>query len=174
MNFFEVKSLKPLILLGLQTFKMYLDVECDVEFLERGKNMNTKQYLKQAYRLNERIKDKEDRLNDLKAMYTSTGAIDYSKDRVQTSTSADAGFTKQVDKIVDLEKELEKDIQRLTMLKIEINDAIENVPDVDCLLVLSKRYILMKTWEQIGEEMGYSLSQVHRIHNRGIELFVIP
>ena len=136
--------------------------------------MNTKQYLKQAYRLSERIKDKEDRLNDLKAMYTSIGAIDYSKDRVQTSTTADAGYTKQVNKIVDLEEELGKDIQRLTMLKIEINNAVENIPDVDCSLVLSKRYILMKTWEQIAEEMEYSLSQVHRIHNKAVELFNIP
>ena len=136
--------------------------------------MNSKQYLKQAYRLNERIKDKEDRLNDLKEMYTSTGAIDYSKDRVQTSTSADAGFTKQVNQIADLESELVCDIEKLKMLKIELNHAIENVPDVDCSLVLSKRYILMKTWEQIAEEMGYSLTQIHRIHNRGIEIFEIP
>lgn len=128
----------------------------------------------QAYRLNERIKDKEDRLNDLKSMYTSTGAIDYSKDRVQTSTSPDAGFTKQVNKIADLEEELRKDIDRLKMLKIKLNHAIEEVPDVDCSLVLSKRYILMKTWELIAEEMGYSVTQTHRIHNRGIELFVIP
>ena len=136
--------------------------------------MQAKQYLKQAYRLNERIKDKEDRLNDLKSMYISTGAIDYSKDRVQTSTSADAGFTKQVIQIADLEEELKNDIERLKMLKIKINIAIEQVPDVDCSLVLSKRYILMKTWEQIADEMGYSLTQTHRIHNRGIDLFVIP
>ncbi|MBR5583363.1 MAG: DUF1492 domain-containing protein [Lachnospiraceae bacterium] len=136
--------------------------------------MNAKQYLKQAYRLNEVIIDKQERLNDLKEMLQSTGAIDYSKDRVQTSQSPDAPFTKQLMNAMQLEEELKKDIERLTLLKIEINNAIEKVPDVDCSLVLSKRYILMKTWEQIAEEMNYSLTQLHRIHNEGLELFVVP
>lgn len=136
--------------------------------------MDAKKFLKQAYKLNERIKDKEDRLNDLKAMYTLISAIDYSKDMVQTSKSPDAGFVKKTNQIVDLEKELENNIRNLKMLKIRLNSAIENIQNVDCSLVLSKRYILMKSWEQIAEEMDYSVSQVRRIHDKGIEMIIIP
>ena len=136
--------------------------------------MNAKQYLKQAYKLNEKIKDKQERLDDLKEMSTSTGAIDYSKDKIQSSPSQDAPFTKQVMKIIELEEELQQDIDRLKNLKVEINRAVESVDDVDSSIVLSKRYILMKTWEQISSEMGYSVSQLHRIHDKAISIFVVP
>ena len=136
--------------------------------------MNAKQYLKQAYKLNEKIKDKQERLDDLKEMSTSTGAIDYSKDKIQSSPSQDAPFTKQVMQIIELEEELQKDIDRLKNLKVEINRAVKSVDDVDGSMVLSKRYILMKTWEQISSEMGYSISQLHRIHDRAIKNFVVP
>lgn len=136
--------------------------------------MTAKEYLKQAYKLNYIIRDKEERIADLKELSTSTGAIDYAKDRVQTSPNADAPFTNQVMQIVELEQELEADRIRLLNLKVEINKAIESVPDVDQSLVLSKRYVLMKTWEQISEELSYSLTQLHRIHLQALESFVVP
>lgn len=136
--------------------------------------MTAKQYLKQAYKLNYIIKDKEERIADLKELSTSTGAIDYAKDRVQSSPSADAPYTKQVMQIVELEQELEADVQRLRELKVEINKAIEAVEDVDQSLVLSKRYVLMHTWEQIAKELNYSERQIHRIHSDALENFVVP
>lgn len=136
--------------------------------------MNAKQYLKQAYKLNEKIKDKQERLDDLKAMSRSLGAMDYSKDKVQTSPSSDSSFANQVLQSIQLEAELQQDIDRLQRLKVEINRAVEQVKDVDCSIVLSKRYILMKTWEQISNEMDYSIPQLHRIHDRGIHMLIIP
>ena len=70
--------------------------------------MTAKQYLRQIYKLNEKIKDKQERINYLKSMSTSIGAIDYSKDKIQTSLSADASFTNQIMQIIKVEKELEK------------------------------------------------------------------
>ena len=40
--------------------------------------------------------------------------------------------------------------------------------------MLSKRYLLMKTWEQIAEEMDYSVVQIHRIHKKALEIFKVP
>ena len=134
--------------------------------------MNAKQYLKQAYKLNELIQDKQDRLSDLRSM-SVVSAIDYSKDRVQSSSN-NAPFENRVIQIVDLEHDLESDICRLKNLKIQINKAVEEVPDVDCSMLLSKRYILMKTWEQISDEMNYSVSQLHRLHEKALNLFKVP
>lgn len=136
--------------------------------------MNAKKYLNQAYKLNERIKDKEERIADLKEFMTSIGATDYSKDRVQTSPQSDATYTRQVAKVIELEDKLKDDILKLHQLKIEISQAIDDVDDVNCSLVLSKRYILMKTWEQIAEEMTYSVSQVQRIHEKALIIFKVP
>lgn len=136
--------------------------------------MQAKQYLKQAYKLNERIKDKKERLARLKELSISLGAMDYSKDKVQNGSQSDAPFVNPVHKSVDLERELNQDILRLEQLQIEINQAINAMSDIDCSLVLSKRYLLMKTWEQIANEMNYSVSQIHRIHQKALLIFKIP
>ncbi|MCZ9313172.1 MAG: sigma factor-like helix-turn-helix DNA-binding protein [Methanocorpusculum sp.] len=136
--------------------------------------MTAKQYLKQAYRLNERIKDKQERIDSLRLMSTSTGAIDYSKDRVQTSPSGDAPFTKQVMQIIQFEEELEADKNRMKTVFLEISRAIDQMENANHILVLSKRYLLMKTWEQIANEMNYSVMQIHRIHKDALENFVVP
>lgn len=136
--------------------------------------MKAKTYLKQAYKLNEKIKDKQERLLSMKELSDCIGATDYSKDKVQTSPKGDAPFVNQVMKINELEEELNQDILNLCELKIEISKAIDAVEDVNCSLVLSKKYILMKTWEQIAEDMNYSVSQVQRIHERALLIFKVP
>lgn len=136
--------------------------------------MNARQYLKQAYRLNERIKDKEERIADLKEAAISVSAIDYSKDKIQNTTQGDALYVNQIAQIIELEKKLNDDLQKLKRLKVEISQAIDAVDDVNCSLVLSKRYILMKSWEQIAEEMTYSVSQILRIHEKALIIFKVP
>lgn len=136
--------------------------------------MNTKQYLRQGYKLNMRIQDKQERLAQFKELATSIGAMDYSKDRVQGGSNTEAHFESQVIKAVDLEQEIAEDIKRLCELQIEISNTIDAVEDVNCSLVLSKRYLLMKDWDSIAEEMAYSKKHIHRLHKKGLELIKIP
>lgn len=131
--------------------------------------MTAKQYLRQIYKLNEKIKDKQERINSLRLMSESIGAIDYSKDKIKLSPSADASFTNQIMQIIKFEKELEKDKNRMKELFVEISRTIDQVENVNEMLVLSKRYLLMKSWEQIAEEMNYSVRQIHRIHSEALK-----
>ena len=131
--------------------------------------MTAKQYLRQIYKLNEQIKDKQERINYLKSMSTSIGAIDYSKDKIQTSPSTDASFTNQIMQIIKFEEELEQDKKRMKDLFIEISRTIDKLDNVNEMLVLSKRYLLMKSWEEIAEEMNYSLSQIFRMHKEALK-----
>lgn len=135
---------------------------------------NKKRYLRQAYKLNEQIREKQDRLAELKEMSCSVGAIDYSKDKVQGGSGTNAPFENQVIQVVDLEKEIEQDILKLIHLQSEIMTAIDAVPDVNCALLLDKRYVLRKPWKQIADEMHYSMTHIKRIHRKALELFVIP
>ena len=136
--------------------------------------MNAKYFLRQGYRLNERIKDKQERLARFKELSVSISAIDYSKDRVQGGSGTAAPYENQVIKAVDLEAEIEQDILELCRLQIEISNAIDDVEDVNCSLVLSKRYLLLKDWDKIAEEMNYSKKHIHRLHKKGLELIKIP
>ena len=67
--------------------------------------MTEKQYLKQVYKLNEKIKDKQERINSLRLMSESIGAIDYSKDKIKLSPTNDAAFTNQIMQIIKFEEE---------------------------------------------------------------------
>lgn len=131
--------------------------------------MTAKQYLKQVYKLNEKIKDKQERINSLRLMSESIGAIDYSKDKIKLSLTNDAAFTNQIMQIVKFEEELEQDKKRMQDLFIEISRIIDKLDNVNEMLVLSKRYLLMKSWEEIAEEMNYSLSQIFRMHKEALK-----
>ena len=136
--------------------------------------MTSEEYLSQAYKLNEQIKDKQERIEYLNELMKSLGAIDYSKDKVQTSQQSDAAFVNQIAKIDELKGEIEQDLIRLCDLQFEISHAIDAVEDVTCKLFLSKRYMLMKTMEEIADEMGYSTTHVYRIQEKALEIFKVP
>jgi DNA-directed RNA polymerase specialized sigma subunit len=136
--------------------------------------MNAKQYLKQAYRLNELIESNKQELEDLNLLSSSLPGIDYSKDRVQTSSSGNAGYTNIVDKIVDLEKAIKADIEKLLSLKLEIRTVINEVQDNEQKAVLKLRYLNFMIWDNVAAEIGVSRRTVIRIHDAAIQNVVVP
>ena len=40
--------------------------------------------------------------------------------------------------------------------------------------ILEKRYVYGKSFEQIGEEIGYEKSNVYDLHGQALDLFQIP
>ena len=77
-------------------------------------------------------------------------------------------------KIVDLEREINRDIDQLVDLKAEAREALAQMPNPDESLILELRYFSRKTWEKIAEETGYSVRHVTRLHGRGLQHFRIP
>ena len=136
--------------------------------------MTAKQYLKQAYRLDDLIKSNQEELQMLREQATTIGAVDYSKDRVQTSPKYEGAFVNIALKISELEKCIEADIDKLFNLKIEIRTAINSVTDVDEKLLLRHRYLNFMTWEQICDEMHLSVRSIHRIHQKALDNFKVP
>ena len=106
--------------------------------------MTAKEYLQQARFLDQRIDSKIAQvasLNDLatKCSATLTG-IPRNPNR-GGSTMADA-----VCKIVDLQAEINRDIDRLVDLKREIMDVIKAVPNTEYQTILEKRYLCFTAW----------------------------
>lgn len=127
--------------------------------------MKAKQYLQQAFKINELIDSKMEELKELQIMSTSLPGTDFSQERVQKSKSHEAKFTKYVISIVDLEKKIDEEMAQLMELKIEIREKINQVEDSKRRLVLLYRYINFMMWEEIADKMSYSIKQLHRIHN---------
>jgi len=72
-------------------------------------------------------------------------------------------------KIVDLEKEINEDIDRLVDVKAEIMETISQVDDPICQLLLEMRYISGKAWEEVARELNYNDRSVFKIHGRALK-----
>ncbi len=136
--------------------------------------MNAKQYLRQAYRLDELIHNNEQELEELRELSTNLSATDYSKDKVQTSASNEASYTRIVEKIIELEKVIRADIEKLLSLKLEIRNVINEVQDNEQKLLLKCRYLNFMTWDCICEEMNISSRTAHRIHGFALSNVKVP
>lgn len=136
--------------------------------------MTAKQYLKQAYRLNELIQCSQEELADLRLLASSTGAIDYSKDKIQSSPSNGAPFTKIVMKIIELEETINNEIERLLDLKLQIRETINAVQDNEEKLLLKYRYLNFMSWEDVCSYMQVSMRTAHRIHKAALENVKVP
>ena len=130
--------------------------------------MQVKQYLRQAYRLNELIEGNKKELEELKLMSTTIPSIDYSKDVVQTSKEADASFTKIIHKALELERLIHEDTEKMICLKIEIRKTIDSVQDNEEKLLLRLRYLNFMQWDDVCDIMNISPRTAHRIHGSAL------
>lgn len=129
--------------------------------------MTVKEYLGQAYRLDQRINSKleqVDSLNELATKATSTLTGMPKNPNKSKSIVADT-----VVKIIDLQTEINKDIDRLVDLKREIVAMIKSVSNTEHQTLLELRYLCFKSWEQIAVDMGYNVRHVYRIHDEAVD-----
>ena len=137
--------------------------------------MTAKEFLRQAYKLDELIKSNQEELKSLKELSISIGGIDYSKDRVQSSrTSGDAGFTNIILQITELEKKIHADFEKLFSIKLQIRTAINEVQDQAEKVLLRDKYINFHTWDEISDALEVSIRTIHRIHAAALKNIKIP
>ena len=134
--------------------------------------MNAKEYLGQAYRLDQRISSKLEQvasLNELATKCTSTLTGMPRNPNRDTSTMADA-----VGKIIDLQAEINRDIDRLVDLKREMVLVIKAVDNTEYQTLLELRYLCFRTWEQIAVDMGYSIQHIYRLRDKAYDKIRVP
>lgn len=136
--------------------------------------MTAKQYLRQAYRLNDLINSDLEEIEQLKALSESVPSMNLSGMPSSGTRSTEAPFAKCVAKIIDLEKIINDEIDRFVDLKKEIRDVINAVPKENERLVLRLRYIEFLKWDCVALRMDLSLKQVHRIHDDALKSVKIP
>ena len=134
--------------------------------------MTARDYLSQAYRLDQRINSKLEQvecLNGLATKVSSTLTGMPKNPNHATSTMADT-----VTKIIALQAEINNDIERLVDLKREMVAVIKAVANTERQTLLELRYLCFKTWEQIAVEMDYTVRNVHLLHKEALKAVVIP
>ena len=134
--------------------------------------MTAKEYLGQAYRLDQRINSKLEQVLSLRELTTKATA---------TMSDMPGGGSRDVykmqdiiGKIVDLENEINADIDRLVDLKREMVVAIKAVADPESQTLLELRYLCFKSWEEIAIALGYGVRHVYKLHTASLETFPVP
>ena len=130
--------------------------------------MTAKEYLGQAYRLDQRINSKLEQVLSLRDLTTKATA---------TMSDIPGGGSRNVykmqdiiGKIIDLENEINADIDQLVDLKREMVAVIKSVKNPEYQTLLELRYLCFKPWEQIAVEMGYSIHHLYRLHNSALAI----
>ena len=134
--------------------------------------MTARDYLTQAYRLDQRINSKLEQVESLNGLATKVNStlsgMPKNPNRA-TSTMADI-----VTKIIALQAEINNDIDRLVDLKREMVAVITAVDNTEYQTLLELRYLCFKTWEQIGVDLGYNVRHVYRMHDEAVESIKVP
>lgn len=129
--------------------------------------MTNKEYLAQAYRIDQRINSKLEQIISLRDL--STKATSKLSDMPGSATRNVRSMEGIIVKMVDLENEINEDIDILIDLKKEIMGFIKNIDNPEQQTLLELRYLCFKTWEQISVDMGYSIQNAYKVHDRALE-----
>lgn len=129
--------------------------------------MNAKEYLKQAFYLDKRINSKLEQVESLNAL--ATKATSTLSDMPKDPNRGTSRLGDTIAKIIDLQEEINKDIDKLVDLKAELVGTIKIIDNKELQLILEKRYLCFETWEKIAVEMSYDIRHIHRLHNLGLK-----
>lgn len=135
--------------------------------------MTAKEYLRQAYRLDNRIDSHIKELGRLREMAYSISSPSLGE-RVQTTKSGQAPFVRNIEKIMEQEQKIDEEIDMLVDLKAQMRDVIKEVEEVDEQLVLRYRYIHNMTWDEISDELSADNSTVRRWHGQALLHVELP
>ena len=129
--------------------------------------MTAKEYLLQAYLLEERIDSKLMQVERLRGLAMKSTAII----RMDPGGgSGDGDFMENtIIRIVDMEREITAEMERLVSLKREIAGVIGQVDDPALQTLLEMRYLCYRDWPEIAGAMYYSKASVHRLHQKALE-----
>lgn len=134
--------------------------------------MNAKEYLSQAMYIDQRIDSKLEQIMKLRESATkATAAL---SDMPRPDSPNVQSMEETIVKIVDLEREINRDIDALVDLKAEARKVISKLDNPEQQLILEMRYLCYKSWAEIAEDLSFSESNVYKIHGEALKRIVLP
>ncbi|MBR6483560.1 MAG: DUF1492 domain-containing protein [Clostridiales bacterium] len=134
--------------------------------------VEAKNYLSQAFRLNQSIDNKMKQLWELRDMAAKT-SVTYS-DMPGDPNRGKSKVESCVAKIADIEAEIDKEIDGLIDLKLDIMKRINEVSSPELQAVLDLRYLKFMNWNDIAKELGYGSRNVYLLHGKALDEIRIP
>ena len=135
--------------------------------------MTAMEYLKQAYRLDQRIDSdiaEKERLRDMAFKIKASGF----DGNYNPNHPTEASFVRTLEKVWKLEAKINTEIDKLVDLKEQIRSVIDEVTDPNERMVLCYRYIHNMTWEQIGIILHADSRTMRRWHEKALLHVTLP
>jgi hypothetical protein len=128
--------------------------------------LTAKEYLSQAYRIDQRINSKLGQVQSLRDLATKATAT--LSDMPRSASPNHHRMEDFITKALDLESEINADLQHLIDLKHEIVTVVKCVEAPDLQTILELRYLCFQSWEEISVSLHLDIRWVHRLHNRAL------
>ena len=129
--------------------------------------LTAKEYLSQAYRIDQRINSKIEQVRSLRDLAEKATAT--LSDMPRNPSPNHHRMEDFLCKALDLESEINADLCRLIDTKREIVTVVKCVENRELQTLLEMRYLCYKTWEGIAVEMHFDLRWVYRLHGRALD-----
>ena len=121
--------------------------------------------IKEKYKEARFLDNKVDRLKEeLEELSTVISAIDTTKDAVQTSNQSD--LSDSVLKIDDVKAQIKECMAKLSEYKKDALEALDKIKNTDEYNLMFKRYIQLKSWEEISVEMHFTIRYTYKLHGK--------
>lgn len=130
--------------------------------------MTAKEYLGQAYRLDQRINSKLQQVEYLRSL-TQKVTVSYGVEPVSHTRDV-TSLQNTIIRLMEAEEEINRQIDELVDLKIDIGKVIERVRNESYRMILEKRYLCFLPWDQIASDMHYSRRWTLTKHERAVEV----
>lgn len=135
--------------------------------------MTVKEYLGQAYLLDQRIKSNTIECEELRIMSQTISSPGF-EEHYNATKNIEASYIRTLEKLMDMEDRIMKETLLLMELKDQIRTVIEQVEKNEYQMILKYRYIHNYSWPKIGELLNADGRTVQRWHNKAISKIKLP
>lgn len=127
-----------------------------------------KEELREIIYLDDLINSKLRQIENLRASRFSIGSMSFKPDKVQ-KTDFRNHQEELIVKLIDLEDDITKDIDRLVDMKTLAKISIDKL-NGPYRLVMSMRYLDCMKWKEIAYRLNYSVQAVYKIHGQALKM----
>ena len=136
--------------------------------------MTAREYLSQAYLLEQRIASDIRKAESVRALASSLSLPAADTVRVSASPSGEASFIRILEKAEAIEERIAAEVNLLLNLQEQMERVIRTVPGEDLRLILSYRYMEHRTWPEIAESLHISRNTARARHETALNRIILP
>lgn len=135
--------------------------------------MTAKEYLNQARHLDALINCRLREIDYWRELSSGISGSNF-EPRYNPNRPTEAPFVRCLEKIDEIQRNVEEKVAHLIKLRDEINSRIDMLENREEQVLLRYRYIDGFSWEEISRMLNVSLRTVHRIHGAALQNFIVP